>query len=79
MRERFDEVQLRLLPSTVVLTDPAPLVRHATSTTAAKTSARQGVDLVRRLGEAVAEIGSSRGEFRVTTEVALFRATVEAP
>ncbi len=79
LRQHFAEVHLRILSSTVVLTDPGPLLRHAASTTAATTSERQGVDLVRRLGESVAEIISSRGEFRLTTEVALFQASAVAP
>lgn len=77
LAERFATVRRELLASTVVVTDPAPLVRHTASTTAAKVTAERGADLLGRYEAAVAAAIEEHGEFRVTTEVALFVAVAE--
>jgi len=74
----FDDVTLTILASAVVLDDPAPLLRDAASTTAAKVAGAQGTDMIARLDASVSKAIRCHGTFRVTTEVALFSATSTA-
>ena len=74
LTDAFDKVDLTILASEVVLTDPGPLLRHASSTTAAKVTAERGADMIARLSAAVSAVIADTGDFRITTEVALFTA-----
>ncbi len=76
LRESFADVGLDMLASQVVLHSAAPLVRHASSTTAAKVAAAQGAEMAGWLAQAVEEAIARDGAFRVTTEVAMFTAQV---
>jgi SAM-dependent methyltransferase len=67
----FRTVEERLLRSTVTVTDPAPVVRHAASTTGATTSP----DILVRFASDVAAAIAAHGAFRVTTDVAMFLAS----
>jgi SAM-dependent methyltransferase len=64
----FDTVRERTLASTVRVTDPGPVVRHAASTTGARTSPR----LVDRFTAEVASRIAADGCFEVSTEVVMF-------
>lgn len=72
LARRFETVTERSLRSTVVVTDPAPVVAHAASTTAGRSVAPQ---LLGAMTETVETIIGRTGAFRVTTEVALFHAS----
>jgi SAM-dependent methyltransferase len=74
LRESFAEVELAMLVSQVVLHSASPLVRHASSTTAAKLATAQGSDMTGQLARAVEDTIARDGPFRVTTEVAIFTA-----
>jgi SAM-dependent methyltransferase len=71
LRAVFDTVDEHTLRSTVTVTDPAPVVRHAASTTGAVTS--PGV-LDRFAADVAARIEAD-GAFRITTDVAMFVAS----
>jgi len=64
----FDTVRERTLASKVRVTDPAPIVRHAASTTGARTSPH----LVDRFTAEVASRIATDGCFEVSTEVVMF-------
>ena len=72
LARRFETVAERSLRSTVVVTDPAPVLAHAASTTAGRSVAPQ---LLGAMTKAVETIIGRTGAFRVTTEVALFHAS----
>jgi SAM-dependent methyltransferase len=63
------------LRSSVVVTDPAPVVRHAASTTAAQVVGQYRDELVRELAGAIAAHIRRDGEFTITTEVVFLTAT----
>ena len=65
------------LRSSVVVTDPAPVVRHAASTTAAQEVGQYRDELVRELAEAIAARIRRDGQFTITTEVAFLTADKE--
>jgi SAM-dependent methyltransferase len=75
LRAHFHEVDQRNLVSKVYLNDPAPLVRYAASTTAAKVAAEQGAQMAARLEAACREVLAAKNEITVTTEVVLFAAS----
>jgi SAM-dependent methyltransferase len=72
VEQEFGAVEPSSLASTVVLGEAGPLVRYTASTTAAKLSAASGVDLLGRFAVAIDEVIAERGEFVLTTEVAVF-------
>jgi SAM-dependent methyltransferase len=73
--ESFGEVSERWLRSVVVVTDAAPVIRHASSTTGAHLVGERRDAL---LSEFAAEVDSQirrDGQFRITTEVVFLSAT----
>jgi SAM-dependent methyltransferase len=68
------EVEERWLRSAVVVTDAAPVIRHAASTTGAHVVGERRDELLRELEEAVDGQIRRDGEFRITTEVAFLAA-----
>jgi SAM-dependent methyltransferase len=70
----FDTVTERALASTVVVSDPEPLLRHAATTTAARETAGAHPALLDQLRSSVAAVIAREGEFRVATSVAMFLA-----
>ncbi len=74
LADNFEDVEYTLLASEVVLRDAMPLVRYASSSTAAKASSARGVDMSGRLEAAVKAAIEGDGVFKVTTEVSLFSA-----
>jgi ubiquinone/menaquinone biosynthesis C-methylase UbiE len=72
---QFPEPFVHWLRSSVVVTDAAPVVRHAASTTAAQATGEHREELVGALSDAItARIGRD-GQFTITTEVAFLTAT----
>jgi SAM-dependent methyltransferase len=69
----FAAVEVQVLASQVVVTDPAPVVRHAASTTGAVVALEQATDAVGRFERAVADVVDRDGELRITTEVVVVR------
>ena len=69
----FGTVETEVLASQVVVTDPAPVVRHAASTTGAVIAREQAKDAVTRFEAAVADAIGRDGELRITTEVVVVR------
>ena len=70
---KFATVVTEVLASQVVVTDPAPVVRHAASTTGAVVAREQAKDAVTRFERAVADGLRRDGELRITTEVVVVR------
>jgi SAM-dependent methyltransferase len=75
IRVEFGDPDVSWLRSSVVVTDPAPVVRHAASTTAAQETARYRDELVQELSDAITSRIRRDGQFRITTEVAFLTAT----
>jgi len=73
--DHFEQVTSRVLASQVILRDPAPLLRHAASTSAARVTEEQGADMMARLDAAAALVIRRDGVLRITTEIAWFGAT----
>jgi ubiquinone/menaquinone biosynthesis C-methylase UbiE len=71
----FTSVEVQVLASQVVVTDPAPVVRHAASTTGAVVAREQAKDAVSRFERAVTDVIDRDGELRITTEVVVVRGT----
>jgi hypothetical protein len=59
----------------VIVTDAAPVVRHAASTTAAQAVGEQREELIGELSDAITERIGRDGRFTITTEVAFVTAT----
>lgn len=74
LRSRFVDVQRRDLVSAVVVSDPAPVFNHATTTTGVQTAAQAVPGLPGQLHDRLAERIKKDGEFRLTTSVSLFSA-----
>jgi SAM-dependent methyltransferase len=72
LEEHFADVDERWRPSSVVVTDPSPVMRHAASTTGAHTVGEQRDELLDELAESVGAQIRRDGEFRITTEVVFF-------
>jgi hypothetical protein len=68
---------VKWLCSSVIVTDPAPVVRHAASTTAAQAVGDQRNALVGELTLRIASEIRRKGQFAITTEVAFLTATKE--
>jgi SAM-dependent methyltransferase len=71
----FPEPDVRWLRSSVIVTDPTPVVRHAASTTAAQAVGDRRDELVDALSEAITKEIRRDGQFTITTEVAFLTAT----
>jgi hypothetical protein len=59
----------------VIVTDPAPVVRHAASTTAAQAVGEQREELMGELSDTITSQIRRNGQFTITTEVAFITAT----
>jgi SAM-dependent methyltransferase len=71
----FPDPYVHWLRSSVIVTDAAPVVRHAASTTAAQAVGEHRDDLVHELSDAVTAQIHRDGQFTITTEVAFLTAT----
>jgi SAM-dependent methyltransferase len=71
----FRDVSERRLPSTVVVTDSGPVIRHAASTTGAHATGELREELLARLAHGVDLQVRRDGVFRITTEVVFLTAT----
>jgi SAM-dependent methyltransferase len=71
----FRDVDKRWLRSSVVVTDAAPVIRHAASTTGAHVVGEQRDELLGELAGSVEGQIHRDGEFRITTEVVFLTAT----
>ena len=71
----FEDPSMRWLRSSVLVTDAAPVVRHAASTTAAQAVGEQREELLRELADAITARIRRDGQFTITTEVAFLTAT----
>jgi SAM-dependent methyltransferase len=67
---QLGEPDVRWLRSSVIVTDPAPVVRHAASTTAAQAVGDYREQLVNDLTDTIAARIRRDGQFTITTEVA---------
>jgi SAM-dependent methyltransferase len=74
---QFRDPDVQWLRSSVVVTDPAPVVRHAASTTAAQAVGDQRDELLDELANAIAAQIRRDGRFTITTEVAFLTTTKE--
>jgi SAM-dependent methyltransferase len=75
MAAQFPNPEVKWLRSSVVVTDPAPVVRHAASTTAAQAVGDQRDALVDELTRLIASEIRRDGRFTITTEVAFLTTT----
>jgi SAM-dependent methyltransferase len=73
--KHFPDVDERWLPSSVVVTDPGPVIRHAASTTGAHVVGDRRAELLDQLAVSLDARIRRNGEFRITTEVVFFAAT----
>jgi SAM-dependent methyltransferase len=71
----FQEPAVRWLRSSVIVTDPAPVVRHAASTTAAQAVGEYLEELIGELSDAITSQIRRDGQFTISTEVAFITAT----
>jgi len=71
----LQDVEERWLRSAVVVTEPAPVIRHAASTTGAHLVGEQRDELLAALADSVEGQIRRHGEFRITTEVVFLTAT----
>jgi SAM-dependent methyltransferase len=71
----FQDPSVQWLRSSVIVTDAAPVIRHAASTTAAQAVGEQREELMGELSDAVTAQIRRRGRFTITTEVAFLTAT----
>lgn len=75
VRTHFGDVNERWLVSSIVVTDSAPVIRHAASTTAAQAAGELRDELIAELTDRVDEHIRRYGQFRITTEVAFLMGT----
>jgi SAM-dependent methyltransferase len=71
----FQDPSVHWLRSSVIVTDAAPVVRHAASTTAAQAVGEEREELIGELSDAITEQIGRDGRFTITTEVAFVTAT----
>jgi SAM-dependent methyltransferase len=71
----FQDPSVHWLRSSVIVTDAAPVIRHAASTTAAQAVGEQREELMGELSDAVTAQIRRHGRFTITTEVAFLTAT----
>ncbi len=67
-----DAIEERAFRSSVVVTDPAPVVAHAASTTGARSVGDRRDPLLSDFAAAIDDRIARDGEFRITTEVVFF-------
>jgi len=67
---RFPDPDVHWLRSSVIVTDAAPVVRHAASTTAAQAVGDRREELIGELSDAITSQIRRDGHFKITTEVA---------
>jgi SAM-dependent methyltransferase len=72
---QFPDPDGHWLRSSVIVTDAAPVVRHAASTTAAQAVGDRREELIGELSDAITAQIRRYGEFTITTEVAFLTAT----
>jgi hypothetical protein len=72
---RFPDPDVHWLRSSVIVTDAAPVVRHAASTTAAQAVGDRREELIAELADAITARIRRDGQFTITTEVAFLTAT----
>jgi SAM-dependent methyltransferase len=72
---RFQDPSVHWFRSSVIVTDPAPVVRHAASTTAAQAVGEYREELIGELSDAITSRVRRDGQFTITTEVAFITAT----
>jgi SAM-dependent methyltransferase len=75
VEEHLADVHERWLPSSVVVTDAAPVIRHAASTTGAHVVGEGRDRLLAQLADRVESQIRQDGEFRITTEVVFLAGT----
>jgi SAM-dependent methyltransferase len=71
----FRDPSVHWLRSSVVVTDPAPVVRHAASTTAAQAVGEHRGELIDELSDVITSQIRRDGRFTITTEVAFLTTT----
>jgi hypothetical protein len=74
---QLGEPDVRWLRSSVIVTDPAPALRHAASTTAAQAVGHRREELLDALTDAITARIHRDGQFTITTEVAFLATTRE--
>ena len=72
---QFPEPSVHWLRSSVIVTEPAPVVRHAASTIAAQAVGEYRDELMGELSDAITSQIRRDGQFTITTEVAFITAT----
>jgi SAM-dependent methyltransferase len=72
---QFGDPDVHWLRSSVIVTDPAPVVRHAASTTAAQAVGARSGELMDELADRIMSRISRDGAFTITTEVAFLTTT----
>jgi len=75
LRQNFGNVVVRRLTSTAVVRTPEPVLRHAASTTAARTARARGTDLIPALAEQLHDHIARDGHYTFTTQVSLRTST----
>ena len=73
----FRDPDVHWLRSSVIVTDAAPVVRHAASTTAAQAVGARSGELLGELADGITARIGREGHFKITTEVAFLTATKE--
>lgn len=71
----FQDPSVYWLRSSVIVTEAAPVVRHAASTTAAQAVGEHREELIGELSDAITYQIRREGQFTITTEVAFLTAT----
>jgi SAM-dependent methyltransferase len=71
----FEDSSVHWLRSSVIVTDAAPVIRHAASTTAAQAVGDRREELIGELSDAITAQIRREGQFTITTEVAFLTAT----
>ncbi len=76
VRARFGRFEECVFESTVVVTDPTPVVAHAATTTGARSTGRRRDELLDHFRAAIDDRIRREGSFRITTEVVFFLCAV---
>jgi SAM-dependent methyltransferase len=72
LSDQFGAIEERVFRSSVVVTNPAPVVAHAASTTGARTVGDQRDAMLREFAAAIEDRIRRNGSFHITTEVVFF-------
>jgi ubiquinone/menaquinone biosynthesis C-methylase UbiE len=73
--KRFPDPDVHWLRSSVIVTDAAPVARHAASTTAAQAVGEHREEIISELSDGITSRIRREGQFTITTEVAFVTAT----